>query len=387
MFSARTDWPVAPTQLAKRLSALRRSGAELLDLTESNPTRCGFLYDEERIREALSAAQVMDYDPVPRGIRSARDAVARYYEEIGSPTSADRIFLTSSSSEAYSWCFRLLCEPGDEILAPQPSYPLFSYLADLADVKLTHYPLLYDHGWSIDMEALAKAITPRTKAVLLVSPNNPTGSILKSKERDMLVRLSLRNDFAIIADEVFLDYVWSEETKAETLNTRGLSLTFTISGLSKMSALPQMKLGWIVIRGPVGPDAAAAARLEVIADTYLSASTPTQVAAPVLIEQRKLIQPQILDRIAQNLAYLDSKLGGDSPVSRLQAEGGWYAVLRAPASSTDDEWALFLLETAGVQVHPGHLFGFDGEARLVISLIPPPEVFRPAVDRLVEGIR
>lgn len=387
MFSARTDWPVAPTQLAKRLSALRRSGAELLDLTESNPTRCGFLYDEERIREALSAAQVMDYDPVPRGIRSARDAVARYYEEIGSPTSADRIFLTSSSSEAYSWCFRLLCEPGDEILAPQPSYPLFSYLADLADVKLTHYPLLYDHGWSIDMEALAKAITPRTKAVLLVSPNNPTGSILKSKERDMLVRLSLRNEFAIIADEVFLDYVWSEETKAETLNTRGLSLTFTISGLSKMSALPQMKLGWIVIRGPVGPDAAAAARLEVIADTYLSASTPTQVAAPVLIEQRKLIQPQILDRIAQNLAYLDSKLGGDSPVSRLQAEGGWYAVLRAPASSTDDEWALFLLETAGVQVHPGHLFGFDGEARLVISLIPPPEVFRPAVDRLVEAIR
>lgn len=387
MFSARTDWPTTPTKLSKRLASLRREGAALLDLTESNPTRCGFLYDEERIREAISAPAIMNYDPVPRGLRVARDAVARYYEEIGTPTSADRIFLTSSSSEAYSWCFRLLCEPGDEILAPQPSYPLFSYLADLADVKLTHYPLLYDNGWSIDMEALAKAITPRTKAVLLVSPNNPTGSILTSRDRDMLVRLSLRNDFSIIADEVFLDYVWAEGARAETLNTRGLSLTFTISGLSKMSALPQMKLGWIVVRGPVGPDAAAAARLEVIADTYLSASTPTQVAAPVLIEQRKLIQPQILDRITQNIAYLDSKLGGDSPVSRLQAEGGWYAVLRAPASSTDDEWALFLLETCGVQVHPGHLFGFDGEARLVISLIPPPEVFRPAVDRIIEAVR
>ena len=387
VFSSRTAWSTSPNKLSTRLKRLRRSGAELFDLTESNPTRCGFLYDEERVRQALSGADVMSYDPNPRGLRVARDAVAAYYEELGTPTSADRIFLTTSSSEAYAWCFRLLCEPGDEVLVPSPSYPLFDYLSDLTDVRLKRYPLLYDHGWSIDVEYLAGAITPRTKAILTVSPNNPTGSMLQSRERDMLVRFAMRHDLALIADEVFLDYLWADGVRPETLNTRGLALSFTISGLSKVSAMPQMKMGWIVVRGPVGPDAAAAARLEVIADTYLSVSTPTQVASPVLFEQRRLLQPQIRDRIATNLAYLDRKLALDTPLSRLQADGGWYAVLRAPSSSTDEEWALFLLESTGVHVHPGHFFDFDGEARLVISLITPEPVFQEGVGRLVEAVR
>ena len=387
MFSSRTAWSTSPNRLAERLKRLKRAGAELFDLTESNPTRCGFLYDDERIRAALSAPDALSYDPNPRGLRPARDAVAAYYEELGTPTSADRIFLTTSSSEAYAWCFRLLCEPGDEVLVPSPSYPLFDFLSDLTDVRLTRYPLLYDHGWSIDLDYLAKAITPRTKAILTVSPNNPTGSILRSRERDMLVRLAMRHSLALIADEVFLDYQWEEGARPETLNTRGMALSFTISGLSKVSALPQMKLGWIIVRGPVGPDAAAAARLEVIADTYLSVSTPTQLAAPTLLEQRRLVQPQIRDRVAANLTYLDGKLTGDSPVSRLQADGGWYAILRVPASSTDEEWALFLLETAGVHVHPGHFFDFDGDARLIISLITPEAAFREGIDRLVEAVR
>ena len=202
----------------------------------------------------------------------------------------------------------------------------------------------------------------------------------------MLVRLSMRHGFAIIADEVFLDFPWEEGGKFDTLDPRGLALTFTVSGLSKTSALPQMKLGWIVVRGPVGPDAAAAARLEVIADTYLSASTPTQTAAPVLLEQRKLMQPQILDRIRENLSFLDAKITG-SAVSRLRAEGGWYATLRLPSSRTDDEWALHLLEGSGVQVHPGHLFGFAEDARLVVSLITPVDAFQAGIGHLVSACR
>lgn len=358
----------------------------LYDLTESNPTRCGFIYDDVAIRQALSMPAVMDYDPAPKGIRSARQAVANYYEERGMPIPTDRVILSSGSSEAYLHCFRLLCNPGDQILAPKPSYPLFDYLADMAGVDLVPYPLVYDHGWEIDLDALKASINERTKAILIVSPNNPTGQILSPKERDMLTRFAIMNGIALIVDEVFFDYIWGENTRSASFDSRCLALTLTISGLSKISALPQMKLGWITVRGPVGPDADATARLEVMADTLLSVSTPTQLAAGALLEQRKLIQPQIRDRIRDNLEFLDAKLSGKTPVSRLKAEGGWYAVLRAPQTLTDEEWAIYLLETASVYTHPGHLFGFDREGYLVISLLPEHQTFREAVGRMVESV-
>ncbi len=386
MFSRRTSWSTAPNRLASRLAQFRREGAKLFDLTESNPTRCGFIYDDQAIREALGSADALEYDPNPRGLRSAREAVAGYYEERGQPIPTDRIFLTTSSSEAYSMCFRLLCDPGDEVLIPAPSYPLFDFLADLDSVKLKRYPLRYDHGWSIDLEALKSLITDRTRAILVVTPNNPTGSLLSREDSDRLVRLAMKHDLALIADEVFLDYVWAESTTPQSLDSRGLCLTLAISGLSKISALPQMKLGWITVRGPVGPDAEASGRLEVIADTYLSVATPTQVAARTLLEQRKLVQPQLLDRVAANLRFLDSKLGGASPVTRLQAEAGWYAILRAPSSLSDEDWALFLLETASVSVHPGFLFDFESGGHLVVSLIPRETEFQEGVERLVEAI-
>ena len=387
-FARRTDWPAEQTRLALRLKQLRREQAQILDLTESNPTRCGFVYDDVAIRGALSQAAVMSYDPDPRGIPSAREAVCRYYEERGTPIPADRVFLTASTSEAYTYCFRLLCEPGDEILVPKPSYPLFDYLADLTDVKLVPYQLIYDNGWQIDLGALRGLISARTKAILTVAPNNPTGQLLTTKERDALIRLALMNGLALICDEVFLDYVWEggKRPLAQTIDSRCLCLTLAISGLSKISALPQMKLGWVTIRGPVGPDAATAARFEVMADTYLSVSTPIQAAASTLIEQRRLLQPQVLERILQNLDFLDAKLSGRTPVSRLQADGGWYATLRTPASLADEEWAVYLLETAGVHVHPGSLFGFESEGYLVISLIQRHEEFREAVGRLVEAV-
>ena len=386
MFIPRTNWPTTPSKLSARLKQLRREGAYVLDLTESNPTRCDFVYDTDAIRAALSAHEVIEYDPAPKGMRRAREAVAAYYEERGMPIPTDRILLTSGSSEAYAHCFRMLCEPGDEILAPQPSYPLFEFLADITGVELRHYPLFYDNGWSIDFDALKAALTPRTKAVLVVTPNNPTGQILHPKERDKLTRLALTRDFAIIADEVFLDFLWEEGTRAQTFDPRCLALTLTISGLSKISALPQMKLGWITVRGPVGVDADATARLEVMTDTFLSVSTPTQVAARALLEQRKLLQPQILKRIRQNLEFLDAKLSGRTPLTRLKADGGWYAVLRGPASVPDEERALHLLEHAGVHVHPGELFGFGRDGHLVISLITPHDLFREGVGRVVEAV-
>ncbi len=386
MFNPRTDWPTAPSRLSARLEQLRREAAYVLDLTESNPTRCDFVYDDEAIRAAVSAHEIVEYNPQPKGIRSAREAVAAYHEERGIPIPTDRILLTSGSSEAYAHCFRLLCAPGDQVLAPQPSYPLFEFLADIAGIELAHYPLFYDNGWSIDFDALQAAITPRTKAVLVVTPNNPTGQILRPAERDKLTRLALLGDLAIIADEVFLDYLWAPGARASSFDPRCLALTLTISGLSKISALPQMKLGWITVRGPVGLDADAAARLEVMTDTFLSVSTPTQVAARRLLDQRRLVQPQILERIRGNLDFLDAKLRGSTPLTRLAADGGWYAVLRAPASMSDEERALELLDDAGVHVHPGELFGFPSRGHLVLSLITPHDLFREGVGRIVESI-
>lgn len=358
----------------------------MLDLTLSNPTRCGFIYDEEAIRAALSAPEALGYDPSPRGTFEARQAVAGYYEERGSPIPTDRVHLTTGSSEAYAHLFRLLCEPGDQILTPQPSYPLFDFLADMTGVELRRYPLLYDHGWELDFDALKAAVTPRTRAVLTVNPNNPTGSTLSARERERLMRFAIMHDLAIISDEVFADFSWGDEPPFPTLESRGSVLIFGINGVSKISGLPQMKLGWITIRGSVGPDADAAARLEVMGDTFLPVSTPTQIAARTLLDQRRLLQPQIRERIARNLAFLDQKLAG-SAVSRLQAKGGWYATLRVPASLSDEEWALYLLETAGVHIHPGELFGFDREGFLVASLIAPEGEFREGTERLVEAIR
>ena len=302
------------------------------------------------------------------------------------PIPTDRVILTSGSSEAYLHCFRLLCEPGDQILAPKPSYPLFDFLADMAGVDLVHYPLVYDHGWEIDLAALKAAITPRTRAILVVSPNNPTGQLLSPKERDMLTRYAIMNDLALIVDEVFFDYTWEESSRMASFDSRCLALTLTISGLSKISALPQMKLGWITVRGPVGPDADATARLEVMADTLLSVSTPTQLATATLLNQRKLIQPQIKDRLRENLEFLDAKLEGSTPVSRLRSEAGWYAILRVPNSLTDEEGRSFCWRRPACTLHPGHLFGFEREGHLVISLLPEHQTFREAVGRLVESV-
>jgi aspartate/methionine/tyrosine aminotransferase len=350
----------------------RRAGAAILDLTESNPTHAGFSYPEE-IVQALADPRALRYDPQPAGSLAAREAVCRYYAETGHTVAPDQVVLTASTSEAYQYLFKLLADPGDEVLVPRPSYPLFEYLATMESLHVVSYPLVYHGGWSIDCGALAAAVTGRTRAIVLVNPNNPTGSFLKRDELRFLQSLGR----TLISDEVFADYAFTEDVRrVRTLAATTETLSFSMSGLSKIAGLPQMKLGWIAISGPAAESAEAMEKLEWIADTYLSVSTPVQQAAPRLLELGKGIQTQIAARVRANLAWLQSAIAADSPCRILTVEGGWYATLQVPRIRREEEWALDLLEQDNVLVQPGFFFDFESEAFLVLSLLTEPHTFR-----------
>jgi alanine-synthesizing transaminase len=387
MFASRTNWQFEPNRFAQALEAHRRRGQRLLDLTASNPTTCGFSYPDRQILAALADRRALAYRPESKGLPEARAAICDYYRgRAGFAGSADRInpehiFLTSSTSEAYTYVFRLLCEAGEEILVPAPSYPLFEFLAGLADIRLTPYPLFYDHGWQIDVAGLRAALTPQSRAVLVVHPNNPTGSFVKRREAAELAAICAHREMAIVADEVFLDYA-AGPTTAPTFALQNAALTFTLSGLSKIAALPQMKLAWLIVSGPESLARQAIDRLEIIADTYLSASTPVQLAAPAFLSLRGDLQTQLQKRVRANLADLDYAVRRPSPITRLEREGGWYAVLRVPASGPDELLAVDLLERYSVLVHPGHFFNFARDGFLVLSLITPQEDFQEGVRRL-----
>jgi aspartate/methionine/tyrosine aminotransferase len=390
MFASRTKWRLDQNRFAQALDAHRRAGKELLDLTISNPTECGVSYPEQKILAALSDPRALAYLPESKGLREAREAVAGYYEGrtgfavTGQSVDPERVVLTSGTSEGYSHIFRLLCDAGDEILVPSPSYPLFEFLADLADIQLVPYPLFYDDGWGIDLASLREALTPRSRAVLVVHPNNPTGSFVKPREAAVLGEICAKREMAIVADEVFLDY--TDERKnidsARTFALHDAALTFTLSGLSKISLLPQMKLAWMVVSGPESLVQTAVARLEIIADTYLSPSTPVQLALPTLLSLRSGLQAQLQETISSNLAILDATLRESKLLARLDREGGWYAILRVPATGPDEDLAVELLERCSVLVHPGHFFNFSRDGFLVLSLIAPEEQFHEGVRRL-----
>ena len=396
MFADRTNWNLETNRLAEALAQHRAAGKRVIDLTASNPTTCGFEYDNAAILAALSDPQALVYEPNPRGLESARRAVAAYYAgraksdagtgERTNEVPVDDIFLTTSTSEAYSFVFRTLCNPGDEILIPQPSYPLFDFIADIQDVKLVRYPLVYDHGWQIDFHSLEQAITPRTRGVIVVHPNNPTGHFCKRHEMAKLNGICSAHQMALIADEVFLDYVLdtfadSSEGSGVTVERRSVhkqpatfatnteALTFTMSGLSKICGLPQMKVAWLVVGGPEPLKSQAIARLEVIADTYLSMNTPVQLAIPAFLEQRHGFQRQLMAHVQGNLAELDRQLAGQESCSRSKTEGGWYAVLRVASHRSGEQFAADLLTTKGVYVHPGYFYGFTTEGYLIVSLI------------------
>jgi len=382
-FSQRTNWNTEESELGRAHRLRLASGKPIADLTASNPTRCGFHFDPALL-SALVNPQALDYDPQPRGLPSAREAVCGYYADHGVSLTPEQIILTTSTSEAYSFLFRLLADAGSEILVAQPGYPLFDFLAMLDDVRLKATALVYDHGWQIDAEGIRRAITPRTRAIVLVHPNNPTGHFTKPWEAEELARLCREFDLALIVDEVFLDYSFAKSVsgpaKSFAAGLEGVPV-FVVSGLSKIAGLPQMKAAWIVAAGPQA--ASALERLEVIADTFLSMNAPVQYALPAWLRGRESIQRQIRARVAANLSELDQQLTRLPEVNRLEVEGGWYAVLRIPALGPDEQTVLALLER-GVWIHPGYFFGMADSGWLVVSLLAAEAEFSRGVAGLVD---
>jgi hypothetical protein len=382
MFSSRFHWDPRPNRLTQALAEKRATGGRILDLTESNPTHAGLCYPGEIVR-AFDDAAMLAYEPAPAGTPAAREAVSAWYAARGQAAPVERILLTASTSEAYAYLFKLLTDPGDEVLAPRPSYPLFEFLADMESVAVRQYPLVYHGGWSIDLDAVERALTPRTRAIVLVNPNNPTGSYVKRGELSALVALCAPRGVALISDEVFGDYALGEDAdRVATLAGVEECLAFSMSGLSKVAGLPQMKLGWMVVNGPAALRAEAWEKLEWIADTYLSVSTPVQCAAARLLAAGDEVQRQIRRRTVENLAYARGAVAG-SPANILAVEGGWYITLQVPRTRCEEEWTLALLEEAGVLVQPGYFYDFESEGYLVVSLLTAPEIFREGLSRLV----
>lgn len=371
------------SSFAAAVREARASGRSLIDLTVSNPTVCGFEYDAEQILGALGDERSLVYDPDPRGMRSAREAVSGYYRDHGAALDPDAVVLTTSTSEGYGYLFRLLCDAGDEVLVAQPSYPLFDFLAGLEDVRLLPYPLFYDFGWWIDFAELERRIGPRTKAIVVVHPNNPTGHATQAAERAQLEEICVRHGLALIVDEVFLDY--PVEVSWEELRTFGMGphpvLTFVLSGMSKIAGLPQMKVGWIATFGPASVRAEALGRLEIIADTFLSMNAPVQTALPGWLVGRHRIQDQIRNRVRENLAAAKA-----AALEVLKLEAGWSAMLRLEQRGGVGDLAARLLQETGVVVHPGHFYGMTGGGLVVVSLIGSPTHFASGIRRLSESI-
>ena len=383
-WSARTQWDLTETPWARHLARLRAAGAQLWDLTASNPTHCGFDYDAASILAPLNDQATLHYDPNPKGLLPAREAVSLYYREHEATVDPEQIFLATSTSEAYSFLFRLLCDPGDEVLIGRPGYPLFDFLARLDDVRLVPYEHFYDHGWHLDPGALRRRVTPRTRAIVVVHPNNPTGHFTRPAERAALEELCREHHLALMVDEVFLDYGLTGHPGGKSFAAGEHTVpTFVLSGLSKVAALPQMKAAWIACFAEVE----ALQRLEVISDTFLSMSAPIQCALPAWLNDRSKLQGQIRERLGGNLATLDAILLRQTLVTRLEVEAGWYTVLRVPGLQPEEETALDLLLQRGVVVHPGGFFGFSGQGWLVVSLLAPAEEFREGTETLGEHFK
>ena len=375
-FSERTNWNTEESALARAHRLRVQAELPVADLTASNPTRCGFSYDAGMLA-AMGDNRALDYDPQPRGLLPAREAVCAYYADHGAAVEPEQVVLTTSTSEAYSYLFRLLCDTGSEVLVPQPGYPLFDFLAGLDDVRLKAAPLVYDYGWQMDPEGFHRVITEKTRAIVLVHPNNPTGHWTKPWEAKELARLCRQNDLSLIVDEVFLDYGIEGEAASFAAGLEDVPV-FVVSGLSKICGLPQMKAAWIVAAGPRRVEALD--RLEVIADTFLSMNAPVQWAMGKWLAEREGIQRQIRARVRANLAELDRQLRGQQAVERLKVEGGWYAVLRIPALQPDEQTVLDLL-AEGVWLHPGYFFGMEESGWLVLSLLTEVSEFRTGVTR------
>ncbi len=382
MFSSRIRWSLEESRLAQQLRKARKDGEPLFDLTESNPTRVGLPYPEKEILASLDAPGSLTYEASPLGLDEARASIAAYHRERGRDVSPEHLVLTTSTSEAYGFLFKLLCDPGERVLAPSPSYPLFDFLAALDGVELDHCPLLFDDGWHLDLEELSSMMKPSTRALLAVHPNNPTGSYHAEEEQRRLIEIAAERRLALVVDEVFYDYPLKGDPPSSFMGSTREGLVFVLGGLSKLAGLPQMKLSWIWVGGTPALQSEALTRLEHIADTYLSVGAPIQHAARRLLELAPAIQQSISERVRSNYRWTEEHLEG-SPVTLLPSQGGWYGILRLPATCTAERWASILLERARVYTHPGELFGLSNGRALVVSLLTNDVTFRRGIDDLV----
>jgi len=387
MFSQRTNWFFDTNPLIARLKAIRDQGEKILDLTESNPTACGFKYPKEKILTALANSKNMSYEPSPRGSLASREAIVSHYQKRGLKVNAEQVFFTASTSEAYAFLFRLLLNPDERILVPRPSYPLFEFLAQLNDVEMDYYSLVYDGKWSIDFKALKQAVTSQHKAILLVNPNNPTGSYIKEEELKELNHICYRHNLALICDEVFSDYRFDQDKKiVPGLAGNSPVLTFSLGGASKSLGLPQMKIGWVIGSGPEELVKPALERMEIILDTYLSVNTPVINSLPSWLKLQSSIQQEISGHLLENRDYLRKKSSSIPSCQCLHVEGGWYAILKLPAVKNEEAWTFEFLEKDRVFVHPGYFFDFEEESFIVLSLLVSPKVFQEGVARILSRL-
>lgn len=382
-YSQRLSWPLSPNSFSRLIEEKRRTGTDLLDLTVSNPAQALADYPHAQINRAYARVTDFSYTPDPFGSLQSRESIAAQYARRGIPVFPHQIALTASTSESYAVLLKLFCDPSDDILAPVPSYPLFEYLARLECVNVVPYRIVYDGSWYIDFAHLLGQITPRTKAIIVVNPNNPTGSFLKARERQQLIELALKRHIPLICDEVFMDYSVTEPVDAvKTMISCQETLSFSLNGLSKMAGMPQVKLGWMVINGPLQCIEAARQRLELVLDTYLSVNTPTQSALSDLFEIGNRVQHRLAERINGNLLWLQSQMAA-TPLQVLHIEGGWSAILQLPRITPEEIWVQRLLTEQNVIVQPGYFFDLPTEAFIVVSLITPPEIFAEGVRRLL----
>jgi alanine-synthesizing transaminase len=385
-YSQRLSWSFSSNPLTQLLIRKRAAGIPVFDLTVSNPTQCLSEYPHEAIRKAFERIQEFTYHPDPFGSEMARSAVTEYYRERGISIMPHQLLLAASTSEAYSQLFKLLCDPGDEVLAPLPSYPLFEYLAALESVRMTPYRLRYDGTWHLDFASLRAQINRCTKAIIVVNPNNPTGTYLSVEEQSELLNVAKRFSLPVISDEVFTDYaVMPKAQAARTFAGNDSALSFSLNGLSKIAGMPQMKLAWIAMSGPAQEQQDARERLEVIADTYLSVGTPVQHVLPDLLQIGANIRQQLLQRIKQNLVVIDDLLKGTA-IQRLHLDGGWSAILRLPRVMAEEDWVRGLLQEQDTVVQPGYFFDMESEAYIVLSLITPVDHFRAGIERICRHV-
>ncbi|MDP8212305.1 MAG: pyridoxal phosphate-dependent aminotransferase [Candidatus Zapsychrus exili] len=383
-FSCRTNWELSENKITFTLDKLKEDNIDIINLTESNPTKCNFHYPAE-IVSSLSSKENLSYSPHSQGNLLARKAVSAYYKTMGLNVDEDAIFLTSSTSEGYCYLFRILADTGDNVIFPRPSYPLFQFLTDLNDVKMKNYSLAYDKAWSVDFDSLLEEISIKTKAVAVVNPNNPTGSFIKECEKSKLNKICKENNLAIISDEVFFDFCFDENKKYPSFVENDEVLTFALGGLSKTLGMPQMKLSWIIISGPDDLVEEAKARLDVVADTFLSVNTPVQNACPVWLSKRVEIQQQMLNRIKCNLTFLEKELD-NSKADLLKTEGGWYVAFKISDKYKEEDLVLELLKKDHVFVHPGYFFDFQDEPYVVVSLLPEQENFQKGIGRVINRL-